>query len=146
MHQSIIHTLNDPQLLSVQAYHLDRLKRLYAGEALESPCVLSGYAGIGQADPMTDPEKWVESCLTDLYEHAELVADKQIFRPLCSQGWLYGVHLRTRCLVPLCSPMASFGGRPGWKMRSASCPSLTGKPTRPGSRPSASPWPSWMPV
>lgn len=113
MNQHIIHTLNDPQLLAVREYHLDRLKRIYAGETLESPFVLSGYAGIGRADPMTDPEKWVDSCLNDLYEHAELAADKQIFRPLCSQGWLYGVHFTDKVFGSPVQPHGQLWWSPG---------------------------------
>ncbi len=92
MNQAVVNTLNDPQLLAARQYHLDRLARLYAGEEPESPFILSGYCGNGLSDPAKDPEKWVGECLTDLYEHAELITDKKIFRPLCSQFWFWGVH------------------------------------------------------
>ena len=72
MNQSVIHTLNNPELLKARQVHLDRLERLFAGEELESPFILSGYCGNGRSDPAKDPEKWVEESLTDLYEHAEL--------------------------------------------------------------------------
>ena len=92
MNQAIIRTLNDPQLLAVREKHIERLTRIYDGEQPDSPFVYAGYAAKATADPTTEPEKWVEESLTDLYEHAELAADEQVFRPLCAYHWFYGVH------------------------------------------------------
>ena len=96
MNQSVINTLNSSEMLEARRYHLDRLERLYAGEKLDTPFFLSGYSGRGAADPLRDSEKWVEKSLTDLYEHADLICDKQVFRPLCSQFRFWGVHFTDR--------------------------------------------------
>jgi len=92
MDPSIVHTLNDPALFAVRQYHLDRLERLFAGETLDKPFLLSGYGGSAQADPMTDPEKWVEETLADFAAHTELALDREVFRPFCLENWFYGVH------------------------------------------------------
>ena len=92
MNQSVINTLNDPQLLDVCSYHVKRLERMFAGDRTDGPFLLSGYGGHGKADPEKEPEKWVEECLENLYEHADLAADRKVFRPLVSEYWFWGVH------------------------------------------------------
>ena len=38
----------------------------------------------------------MRDCLADLAEHAELLLDRKVFRPLCAENWLYGVHFMDR--------------------------------------------------
>ena len=96
MRQYVIDTLNDPRLIEAREYHMDRLTRLFAGETLDRPFRLHGYCGCSTKDRWKDPEGWTEECLTDLAAHAELLLDREVFRPLCAEGWLYGVHFTDR--------------------------------------------------
>ena len=113
MNQSVINTLNDPQLLETRKYHIGRIKKLFDGNPDETPFRLAGYNGWGRSDPEKDPEKWVEESLTNLYEHAELAADREVFRPLVSEYWFWGVHFTDKVFGAFVRPKSGLWWSPG---------------------------------
>ena len=96
MRQEVINALKDPELIRVREYHIDRLTRLFNGEKLDKPFILSGIGGGSSTDPFVNPEKWVEEALESLYQNAEKALDMEVFRPLCATPWTFGVHFTDR--------------------------------------------------
>ena len=92
MRADIAATLNDPALIEVREYHMNRLEALFDGRTLGKPFKLSGFDTAVPTDPAKEPEKWARDILTKMYEHVELILDREVFRPLCPSAWLYGVH------------------------------------------------------
>lgn len=92
MTQEVINTLNSSELIAAREYHMDRLTRLFNGEELDRPFFLSGIGGWSGVDATKDPEKWVDEALTNLSTQAERLLDKNVFRPLGIEYWIYGVH------------------------------------------------------
>ena len=113
MNQSVVSTLNDPQLIGIRNTHVKRLKKLFAGEELDEPFRLGGYAGAGSTDPGLDPEKWVEESLTDLARHVELAADRKAFRPLVCEYWFWGVHFTDMVFGSHVQPRSGLWWSPG---------------------------------
>lgn len=73
-----------------------RLAALYGGLCLDPVFYLNGYNGVGQADPYTEPERWVEEALDDLAANASCLLDALTFRPLVIEFGPYGVHFIDR--------------------------------------------------
>lgn len=92
MNAAITNTLNSSELIEAREYHMKRLEELFDCKPFDRPYVLSGYTSIVENDPLTDPDRWAKDILTKMYEHAELLLDRKVFRPLCPNSWLYGVH------------------------------------------------------
>jgi len=84
--------LNASELIAARQKHIERLERVYAGEAAEPPFVLNGILAAAEADPYTEPERWVDECLDFLAEHADALPDNQVFSPLVVEFGPYGVH------------------------------------------------------
>lgn len=92
MTQDTINILNSPELIEVREYHMDRLTRLFNGEVLDEPFLLCGISSFASAEPPADPEKYVDEALTNLARNAEAAMNRRVFRPLCMEYWMYGVH------------------------------------------------------
>lgn len=84
--------LNNPALLAARERQFARLSALYAGERLAEPFYLYGVRGKAEADPYTEPERWLDQALDDLAAQADLLRDERVFRPLVIEFGPYGVH------------------------------------------------------
>jgi len=88
-----ISILNDRKLLSLREKHISQLKKLFDGK-YDSPntFVLMGFNGAHPAVLGDCPEIKVSNALDELSGHTELLEDEIIFRPLCVEFDIYGVH------------------------------------------------------
>ncbi len=96
MKPETLRTLRDPGLLHVREFHFERLEALYAGRPLEYAFVLQGIVGKSDADPYTQPERWLDEALDDLASRAHESLDEVVFRPLVIEFGPYGVHFVDR--------------------------------------------------
>ncbi len=106
MKKAVEDRLRDTELLHAREYHFERLTALFAGEKLDAPFILWGIPGQSQADPYTEPERWLEEALTDLAVQSERMLDRRVFRPLVLECGFYGVRFPDRIFgapVRLCS-------------------------------------------
>lgn len=93
MNREIYSILNDDKLLSAREKHFARLKKIYAG-AYDSPApfFLRGINGAQPAVLGDDPKEKVTDALNVLAKNATLLEDEKVFRPLCVEFDIYGVH------------------------------------------------------
>ena len=96
MQDDINSILCDPSLLAVREYHMDRLTRLFNGERLDRVVSLAGIGGVADLVPGVDPRVPVEAAVRGLAEQADRARDRGVFRPLCLEAWLCGVHFVDR--------------------------------------------------
>jgi hypothetical protein len=94
--REIREALSDLRLIRVREMHLSRLQALFDGEPLDSPVVVCGVGGWSGTDILTDPERWLEEVLESMAQYVDVALDDRVFRPLCLEGWLYGVHFTDR--------------------------------------------------
>lgn len=91
--------LRDPELIAARDRHFSRLQAVFDGKPVEHTCHLWGYPGQAKgASPYDQPEQWVAEVLADLAANADLLKDDLVFRPLCIEAGLYGVHFIDRML------------------------------------------------
>ncbi len=57
---------------------------------------MQGINAYSDLDPYTDPERWVSEALASLVPQADRLLDERVFRPLCLECGLYGVHFVDR--------------------------------------------------
>ena len=89
-----------PEVEQTQAYHRDRVRRLYAGLAPGGVIAMAGrlygrshgLLGDNTIDMLADPERWLADVLDDMGQHAEDFADPVTFRPLVIELDALGVH------------------------------------------------------
>ncbi|MDQ1255506.1 MAG: hypothetical protein QG656_97 [Candidatus Hydrogenedentes bacterium] len=98
MHSATQKRLSSAALMAARDRHFSRLEALYAGEMLERVFVLCGITGRADADPYTDPDRWLDACLDDLAEQADRALDAVAFRPLVVEFGPYGVHFVDKLL------------------------------------------------
>ena len=85
--------LNDKNLLSLRDNHFARMKKLYEGKH-DSPIsfFLMGINGASPAILGNNPKQKVGEALSNLTRHTKLLEDEKVFRPLCVEFDIYGVH------------------------------------------------------
>ncbi|MBD3174844.1 MAG: hypothetical protein GF320_06675 [Armatimonadia bacterium] len=84
--------LTDPDLIARRDRSMARLRRQWLGTDAAEPFYLWGRRGVGQANPLSDPEAWMTEALADLASHGYLLEDEDTFRPLVIEYGPYGVH------------------------------------------------------
>ena len=85
------HILNDPRLIAIRDAHFARLERVF--DAADEPAFyLSGINGRSEITIYDEPEHHLITCLEDLAQIAEEAGDADVFRPLCFECDIYGVH------------------------------------------------------
>ena len=87
-----ISILNDQKLLSLREKHISQLKKLFDGQYDDGTFVLMGFNGARPAVLGDCPEAKVTNALDELTRHTKLLEDEIIFRPLCVEFDIYGVH------------------------------------------------------
>ena len=93
MNSETISILNAPHLLATRENHFTRLKKLYDGSYDSTkPFFLMGINGARPAVLGDDPKQMVSDALDNLAEHSHLLEDENVFRPLCVEFDIYGVH------------------------------------------------------
>ena len=85
------HILNDTRLISVRDEHFTGLGRIFDGTE-DATFYLSGINGRSEIAIYDEPELHLAGCLEDLAQMAEDARDTDIFRPLCFECDIYGVH------------------------------------------------------
>ncbi len=90
--------LEQPRLLDVRDYHMNRLTQIFEGTYSGLPYRLDGCYGIADVDPYLYPELWVEKCLENLAIASDVLLDEDVFRPLCVEYGPYGVHFIDKML------------------------------------------------
>ena len=59
----------------------------------DRPFILNGVLSKGKSDPYTEPEKWIDECIEDVYNRlADKILDEGQFVPVCLEYGIYGVH------------------------------------------------------
>ena len=85
--------LNNEKLLSLRKKHISKLKKLFDGKYdSTNTFVLMGFNGALPALVGDCPEAKVTDALDELTRHTKLLEDENIFRPLCVEFDIYGVH------------------------------------------------------
>lgn len=90
--------LNSQDLLEKSAAKFSELNSIFQGKIPDQPFALSGICGCSGTDPYCYPEQWTIGVLENLAVQAEKVADPYVFRPLCIEYGIYGVHLIDKIL------------------------------------------------
>lgn len=88
--------LNRPALLEIREHHLARLDALFAGRPGKHVFVLCGAIWPEDVGDDVAPATWVANRLTACDAAATAAGDRQVFRPLALEAWLYGVHFVDR--------------------------------------------------
>ncbi len=93
MSKEILSILNNEKLLLLRDNHFARMKKLH-DKSYDSPAafVQMGINGARPAVLGDNPKSKVEEALDELTRHAKLLEDKIVFRPLCVEFDIYGVH------------------------------------------------------
>ncbi len=87
-----VRTLESDYLVSCRERGVERLSRLLEGEKLEEPFLLFGVERRLNGALVQDPRKEVIQALEDLSTYADVLKDEKVFRPLCLECDIYGVH------------------------------------------------------
>ena len=94
--------LNREDLIAKRDEWVRRLQNVFSGTADpwndRFTYGVNGILAIGQHDPYTDVELWVEDCLEDLAQRYEEIENEVYFRPLCVEYGPYGVHYTDKML------------------------------------------------
>jgi len=85
--------LNNLELLSLRDNHFAKLEKLYTGKYdFPAAFVLMGINGAQPAVLGDEPEIKVAEAFDELTKHINLLEDEIVFRPLCVEFDIYGVH------------------------------------------------------
>jgi len=90
--------LNDEILINKREEHFELLKKIYAGIEPKTIFSINGFVNSGTLNPYEEPELWVEENLKILDENAGILMDDKVFRPICIEFGLYGVHFIDKIL------------------------------------------------
>jgi len=90
--------LNDLKLIYARDNYFSKLKSIFDGNKPDNIFRINGVVGSSKTDRYKDPEKWVEEALASLNEQAEVILDKDVFKPVCLECGLYDVHFIDKML------------------------------------------------
>jgi len=93
MRKETLSILNNEELLSLRDNNFTRMKKLY-DKSYDSPTafVQMGINGGRPAVLGDNPKNKVDEAIAELSKHAKLLEDEIVFRPLCVEFDIYGVH------------------------------------------------------
>ena len=84
--------LNSIELIAQRDKHFDTLQGIYNNIKPANLFSIDGFVDSGTIDPYKEPESWVKENLKILERNADLIMDNDVFRPICIEFGLYGVH------------------------------------------------------
>ncbi len=91
--------LNLKSLVEIRDNWFKKLQMIFDGTYNnENVLAVFGLVGCGKSDPYIEPEKWVYECLEDISKKADEINNDIIFKPLCVEYGIYGVHFIDKIL------------------------------------------------